>query len=120
TVERNAGQHQRRAGGVDADDVLRVLYVGTHDGDHDLGLVAVAVGERRAQRTVDQSAVEDGGIARTAFTTEERTRDLARGIRPLFDVDRQGEEVDALAHARGGVGGGEDHGVAELGDDGTL
>ena len=77
----------------------------------DLGLVAEAVGERRAQRAVGEPAGEDRVLGRTALTTEERTGDLAGGVRTLLDVDRQGEEVDAGTHVLGGVGGGEHDGA---------
>ena len=99
---------------------MRVLLVGAHDGDDDLGLVAEAVGERRAQRPVDQAAVEDGEIGRAPLTAEERAGDLARGVHALFDVDGEREEVDALTDALGGVGGDEHVGVADLGDDRAL
>ncbi len=105
-VEGDAAQHQRRRGGVDGQHVVGVLLVGADDGVDDLGLVAEAVGERRAQRAVDEAAGQDGLLARAALTTEEGAGDLARGVGPLLDVDRQGEEVDALTNAVGGVGGG--------------
>ena len=59
-LERQARQHQRGGGAVDGDHVVGVDLVGADDGDDDLGLVAVALGERRAQRPVDQAAGEDG------------------------------------------------------------
>ena len=76
-----------------------LLLVGAEDRGDDLGLVAEALGERRAQRPVGQAAGEDGVLGRTAFTTEERAGDLAGRVRPLLDVDRQREEVHAR-HAR--------------------
>src|ERR1700737_1145233 len=59
--------------------------------------VAETLGERRPQRPVGEAAREDGLLARPAFPPEERTRDLARGVHPFLDVDRQREEVDPLA-----------------------
>ena len=112
--------HQRRRGGVDRQHVVRVLLVGAEDGRDDLGLVAEAVGERRAQRAVGEAAGEDGVLGRTAFTAEERAGDLAGGVRPLLDVDRQREEVDARTDVVGGVGGGQDRRAADGGDDGAL
>ena len=107
-LEGDARDHQRGRGGVDRQDVERVVLVGTEDRRDDLGLVAEAVGERRAQRPVGQAAGEDRVLARTAFTPEERAGDLAGRVRPLLDVDRQREEVHAFTHALGGVGGGQD------------
>ena len=89
-------------------------------GQHDLGLVAEPVGERRAQRAVGETAGEDGVLGGTALTTEERAGDLAGGVGPLLDVDRQREEVRARADVLGGVGGGQHGGATEAGDDGAL
>ena len=120
SLERDAADHQRRGRGIDRQDVVRVLLVGADDGRDDLGLVAEAVGERRAQRAVGEAARQDGVLGGTALTAEERAGDLARGVRPLLDVDRQGEEVDAGADVTGGVGRGQHRCVADGGDDGTL
>ena len=119
-VERDAREHQRRGGAVDGEHVVGVLLVGAHDGDDDLGLVAEAVGEGRAQRAVDQAAGEDGRVGGTALPAEERAGDAPGGVHPLLDVDGEGEEVDALADALGGVGGDQDVGAADPGDDGAL
>ena len=99
---------------------MGVLLVGAEDGRDDLGLVAEAVGERRAQRAVGEPAGEDGVLGRTALTAEERAGDLAGGVRPLLDVDGQREEVDAGTDVVGGVGRGQHGGAADRGDDGAL
>jgi len=99
---------------------VRVDLVGTDDGDDDLRLVAVTVGERRSQRSVDESAGQNRLLARTTFAAEERARDLARGIRTLFDVDGQREEVDAVTHALCGVCGDEHGGLSDACYDCTL
>ena len=119
-VERDARDRQRRGGAVDGEHVVGVLPVGAHDRDDDLGLVAEAVGEGRAQRPVDQAAGEDGGVGGTALPAEEAAGDAPGGVHPLLDVDREREEVDALAHALGGVGGDQCFGAADLGDHGSL
>ena len=119
-LERDAAEHQRRAGGVDGEHVVRVLHVGTEDGGDDLGLVAVAVGERRAQRAVGEPAGEDGLVGGTALPAEERAGDLPGRVHPLLDVDGEGEEVDPLPHALVGVGGDQHDGFADAGGHGTL
>ena len=116
TVERDARDHQRGGRAVDRDDVVRVHLVRAEDRGDDLGLVAEALGEARPQRPVGEAAGEDRGLTRATFTTEERAGDLARGVHPLLDVHRQGEEVDALT----GLAGGDrrqDDGVADGQDD---
>jgi hypothetical protein len=115
-VERDARHHERGRRTVDRRDVVRVLEVGSEDGGDHLHLVAEPLGERRPQRAVGEATGEDGLLARTALTTEERAGDLARGVHPLLDVDRQGEEVDALAGLAGDDGG-QQRGVAQLHDD---
>ena len=94
------GEHEGGAGGVDGQHVVGVLLVGAEDGDDDLGLVAVALGEAGAQRAVDQPGGQDGRVGRPALPAEERPGDLAGGVHPLFDVDGEREEVDALPDAR--------------------
>ena len=119
-LEGQARQHQGGRGAVDGDDVVGVLAVDAHDGDDDLGLVAVAVGEARPQRAVDQAAGEDGQVGGPALTPEEAAGDAPGGVHALLDVDRQREEVDALADVAGTVGGDEHLGLAEAGEDRAL
>ena len=99
---------------------MRVFLVCTDNGGDDLGLVAIVIGERRTKRTVGEAARKDGGVGWAAFTAEERARDFAGRIGPLFNVDRKREEVDAVTNAFGGVGGGENAGASDLSNNGTL
>ncbi len=99
---------------------MRVDLVGPQHGDDHLGLVAVAVGERRPQGPVDQPGGEDGALRRAAFSAEERTGYLARRVHPLLDVDGEREKIDALRRVTGGVGRGQQDGVTDPADDGTL
>ena len=118
--ERDARDHQGRGGGVDGHDVVGVLLVGAEDGADDLGLVAIAVDERRPEGPVDQPTGQDGVIGGATLTPEERAGDLPRCVRPLLDVHGEGEEVNPLADAVGCVGRDEDHGVADAADHSTL
>ena len=119
-VERDARKHERSRGGVDAEDVGRVLLIGAEDVHDDLGLVAEPVDEQRPQRPVDQPGVEDGDVGWTALPPEERSGDAAGGVHPLLDVDGEREEVDAFPHTLGRVGRGQDEGVADPGNDRAL
>ena len=94
--------------------------IGTKHGAHDVDLVAVAVGERRAKGTIDQATGQDGLFASTRFTTEERAGDLARGVHALFDVDGKWEEVGVFTGRLGPGCGHEDHGVANTCGYGTT
>jgi hypothetical protein len=119
-VEGEAGQHERGRGAVDGDDVVGVVVVDAEHGADDLRLVAVALGEARAERPVDQAAGEHGVVGGPALPAEERAGDLARGVRLLLDVHGQGEEVDPLPDAAVAVGGHEHLGGADAGHDGAL
>ncbi len=111
-VEGDLGQRQRRRGAVDGEDVGVVLAVGReHEGD-DLRLVEVALGEERAQRTVDEAGGDDLLLGRAPLALEEAARDAAAGVGVLFVVDGERQEVLGQALAGHG-GGGEHHGVAQ-------
>ena len=99
---------------------MRVGLVGAEDGEHHLHLVAEAIGEGGTQRAVGETAGEDGVFGGAAFTTEERTGDLAGGVGTLFHVDGEREEVGAGAHVFGGIGSREHRGATNRTDDGTL
>ena len=95
-----------------------MVGVERQDGDDDLDLVAQALLEGRTQRAVDQAAGEDGVGRGATLTTEEGAGDLARGIHALFDVHRQGEEVELLLGVLAGCGGRQQHRVfVEVGHD---
>src|SRR5690606_17964642 len=90
-------------------------------GDDDLHLVADAVGERRTQRAVDETADEDRLGRGTTLTAEERSGDLAGGVGTLLDIDRQGEEVEAVARVLRHARRGQQHRVlVEVGRDSAL
>ena len=59
-------------------------------------------------------------LARLAFALEEAAGDPARRVGVLAVVDRQRQEVDALARVRRGAGGHEHHRVARAHDDGAV
>ena len=58
-----------------------------------MNLVAEPIGERWAERPVDQPVVKDRFLAGATFPAEEAAGDLAGGVHALFDVDGQREEV---------------------------
>ena len=118
--EGQAGELGGQRRGVDGQHVVGHVGVEGHHGDDDLDLVAQALLERRAQRAVDQAAGEDRVLARTSLGPEERAGDLAHGVHPLLDVDRQGEEVEVVLGRLAGGGRRQEHGVVvEVGRDGA-
>ena len=118
-VERDLADRQRRRGGDRADDVRVVLLVRREDRDDELDVVLVALGEERADRPVRQAGGEDRRLRRARLALDEAARDLARGVHPLLEVDREREEVEAGA-GLGPVGGAEHHGVAVADGDGAA
>ena len=54
-VEGDARDHERSGRGVDRQDVMRVHLVGTEDRPDDVDFVAEALGEARAQGSVDEA-----------------------------------------------------------------
>ena len=92
--ERNARQSQCCRGGDDRHDVGIVFTIVLHDGDDDLGVVLVAVGEKRADRAVDEAGNQGFLLARAAFTLEVAAGNLAGGVGLFLVVDGQREEVE--------------------------
>jgi hypothetical protein len=66
---------------------MRVLLVGTENRADDLDLVAKALRERRAKRTVNEATDQDGLVRRLALAAKERPGDLSGGVGTLFNVD---------------------------------
>ena len=99
-VERQTREGDGEAGTVDGGDVVEVGHVRRKDGGHDVHLLAEPAVERRTERPVDQPCGEGRGLARPALAAEEAAGDLADGVHPLLDVDREREEVDALPGPR--------------------
>ena len=110
-LERDLADRQGGGRGDGAEDVRVVLVVRRQDGDHDLDVVLVALGEQRADGAVREARGERGSLGRAALALDEPARDLAGGVHPLFEVDREREEVEPWA-GLGAVGGPEDHRVA--------
>ncbi len=93
--------------------------MGQH-GDHHLGLVLEALDEQGADRAVDQAGDQGLLLARTAFTLEEATGDLARGEGLLLIVNGKGKEIEAGLGLLGVDDGGQDGGLAVGGEDGAV
>ena len=97
TRERDLADRQRGRRGDRAEDVGLVLLVGREDRDDELDVVLVALGEERADRAVGQAGGQGGRLGRARLALDEAARDLARGVHPLLELDREREEVEAGA-----------------------
>ncbi len=111
-VEGDVGEHQRRRGTVDRQDVRIVLAVGGQAEGDDLGVGGVAFGEKRAEGTVDLAGGDDLFFGGAAFPLEKAAGDLAGRRRVLPVVDRQRKEIALDAGLDFHAGGGEHHRVA--------
>ncbi len=119
-IEGDGAHAESRRGAVQGHYVEGVLLVDGETGDDHLGLTAESVGEGRAKGAVDQTTGQDGLFRGSALTSEERAGDLPCGVHPLFEIDGEREEIDALSH-RLVCGGGYQHlGTAESGDHGSV
>ena len=109
--ERDLADGQRGRGRDRAEDVRLVLLVGREDRDDQLDVVLVALGEERADRAVGQAGGQGRRLGRARLALDEAARDLARGVHPLLELDREREEVEARARV-GPIGRAEHQGVA--------
>ncbi len=119
-LERRAGNRQRRGGGDHRQNVGIVLHVMRQHGDDDLGLVAPAVDEQRADRAVDQTGNQRFLFGRPAFALEIAAGNTARGVGLFEVIDGQRQEVDAFARRLRGDDGGENDGLAVGGEHGAV
>jgi len=112
-AEEREGRHgQRRRDGVDREDVVRVHQIGREDRGDALRLVAVALRPERPDGAVSHACGEDCALGGAPLTLEKAARDLPGGVHALLDVDREREEVRALARLRPALRRAEDDGVA--------
>ena len=90
------------------------------DGNDELGLVVVALGEQGAQRSVAEPCSQDGFGAWPSLTLEESAGHFPNCVRLLCDVDGQWQEIDALAWVFVSGGGGKQYDIAVSQSDGSA
>ena len=120
TVERDLGNVQRAGGGDHGHHVRGVILIHGEDGVDHLHVVAEALGEKGAQRTVDEAGAQNGLFRRTAFAFDETAGDLAHGVHFFFEFDLQREEIDALPGLVADGHCGQDLSIAVAGEDGAA
>ena len=98
--ERNVRNTKRGGGAVDRENVRVILTIRTQEERDDLGVVEVALGEERAQRTVGHAGGEDFLFGGTAFALEITAGEFANcgGLFLVFN----GERKEVLAFLDGG------------------
>ena len=92
-VEGRPACEKGRRSAVDADAVGGVFAVDHEGGRDDLHLVLEAVGETRADGTVDHAGREGALFACLALALQVAAGDTAHGVHLFHEVDGQGEEV---------------------------
>ena len=112
TLEGRSRQRQRGRGGHQRNDIRIVLHIVRQRGHDDLGLVAPAIHEQRADRSIDQAGDQRLLLGGAAFALEIAAGNAARCVGLLLIVDGQRQEVDAFAGRLGGHDGGEHNGFA--------
>ena len=110
--EGNAGERQRRRGRDHRDNVGIVLEIMREHRHDDLRIVAIAVGEKRPDRAIDQAGDQRLLFRGTAFALEIAAGDAAGGEGLFLIIDGKGEEVDARLWRLGRDDGGENRGLA--------
>ena len=119
SVERDVGHGQRRRGAHEAQHVYWRFLVYGEGREDDLHFVAEALGEERSKGPVGQAGDEYAVGAGPAFAAEEAAGDFAPGVEALFELDGEGEEVDAFPGFAHG-GGCENHAVAGAHEHGAV
>jgi hypothetical protein len=120
TQEGDVGDRQRAGGAVQGRHVRIVLGVGReHERDH-LRLVAETFREQRPHRTIDQPGGDDLFFARPALPLDESAGDAPARVGVFAVIDRQGEEINALAGLRIGAGRCQHHVFGDAHHAGTV
>ncbi len=118
--EGNARNGERGGGCNQRYDVGIVLHVVAQHRDDDLGLVAVAFGEKRTDRTIDQAGDQRLALGGASFAFEVTARNFAGGEILLLIIDGQRKEIDSGARGSVSHDGREHHGLAIGCDDGAI
>ena len=118
--EGHAGERQRGGGRDHRQNVGIILEVMRKDRDDHLRVAAIAVGEQRADRAVDEAGDERLALGRASLALEIAARNTAGGEGLFLIIDGEREEVLTGLRRLGGNDGGENSGLAPGGDDGAV
>src|SRR5699024_8523852 len=96
-IKRDIRNRNRDGRAEQRSDLRGIVRIVLEDGADNRDVIAQILGEQRAHRAVDLAGSQDGALGRAALTAQERARDAADRIQALLKVDREREEVDAVA-----------------------
>ena len=119
-LDRHFRERQRRAGAGQREHVGVVFGVGRQNKRDHLRFERPTGGEQRPDWPIDHAAGERFLFGGLAFALEEAAGNAARGIGVFTVVDRQRQEINSFARARGVACGDEHHGVAHADHDGAV
>lgn len=103
-MERHGADVECCGSTVHCQHVAIVLLVTCDDTGLNLNFVIEASWEKRANRTVHQSAAERFFGARSAFSFQESTRELASGGESFAIITREREKIDSRTRGSGRTG----------------
>ena len=108
--EGNVAQRESGARSANAEHVGVELRVDRKNRRDDLNVVAEAVGEERANWSVDLPRADHGMLGGTSFALDVSSRNFSGGVHLLFKIAGQWKKVDAFTRFLGG-GDGAEHDV---------
>ena len=108
-VERDIRDRNRDRSAQQRYDLGGVVIVVLQHGADDGNIVSEILGEQRAHRAVDLAGGQNRLFGGTALAAHEAARDAAYCVQTLLKVDREREEIDAVARL-GGRGRSDEHG----------
>ena len=93
-------------------DLGGAILIDRHNGKCERHVIAQVLGEERANGAVDDTCGQDSLFAGLTLAFEISAGDLTCGVHSLLIVNRQGEEVDAVAGLSGCCGAAKHGGIA--------
>ncbi len=118
--EGRARQRERGRCRHHGDDIGIVLQIVRQRGDDHLGVAAIALGEQRTDRTVDQTRNQSFLFGRPAFALEIAAGNTAGSVEFFLVIDGERKEIDAFLGLLRRNYGGEHFGFAVSGEHGAV
>ncbi len=118
--EGRARQRERGRCRHHGDDIGIVLKIVRQRGDDHLRIAAIALGEQRTDRAVDQTGNQGFLFGRPAFALEIAAGNTAGGVEFFLVIDGERKEIDAFLGLLRRNDGGEHFGLAVSGEHGAV
>ena len=119
-VERDIRDRNRDRRAQQSGYLGRVIRIVLQNGADDGNVIAQVLGEQRTHGAVDLAGSQDRLLRGTALAAHEGTRDTANCVQTLLEVNREREEVDAVAGLCRGGRGDQNNGLAVANQAGAV